>query len=190
MLHLPQLSLTGGAKQGRMQVSAGFNDTLRKVSGLLGVQAHVVDEHGPNGRVVDLRILPSHVTRGSKTWQIYARKIQLDTAQVVIDRFFVMNREQELLLDGVAQPRGFGDPAPAQLRPRAFHAGRRALGVRRRGAHERFRDDEIRAPCGRNLRRHPARQSGGQRHSGSSAAALFALGFLAQPRRGDRHRPQ
>ena len=28
-----------------MQVSAGFNDTLRKVSGLLGVQAHVVDEH-------------------------------------------------------------------------------------------------------------------------------------------------
>ena len=102
VLHLPQLSLTGGAKQGRMQVSAGFNDTLRKVSGLLGVQAHVVDEHGPNGRVVDLRILPSHVTRGSKTWQIYARKIQLDTAQVVIDRFFVMNREQELLLDGVA----------------------------------------------------------------------------------------
>ena len=66
------------------------------------MQAHVVDEHGPNGRVVDLRILPSHVTRGSKTWQIYARKIQLDTAQVVIDRFFVMNREQELLLDGVA----------------------------------------------------------------------------------------
>lgn len=102
VLHLPQLSLTGGAKQGRMQVSAGFNDTLRKVSGLLGVQAHVVDEHGPNGRVVDLHILPSHVTRGSKTWQIYARKIQLDTAQVVIDRFFVMNREQELLLDGVA----------------------------------------------------------------------------------------
>ena len=83
MLHLPGLSLTGGAKQGRMQVSAGFKDTLRKVSGLLGVQAHVVDEHGPNGRVVDLRILPSHVTRGSKTWQIYARKIQLDTAQVV-----------------------------------------------------------------------------------------------------------
>ena len=62
----------------------------------------VVDEHGPNGRVVDLRILPSHITRGSKTWQIFAHKLQLDTAQVVIDKFFVMNREQELLLDGIA----------------------------------------------------------------------------------------
>lgn len=102
MLHLPGLSLTGGAKQGRVQLSAGFNDTLRKVSGLVGVRADVVDEHGPNGRVVDLRILPSHITRGSKTWQIFAHKIQLDTAQVVIDKFFVMNREQELLLDGIA----------------------------------------------------------------------------------------
>ena len=102
MLHLPGLSLTGGAKQGRVQLSAGFNDTLRKVSGLVGVRADVVDEHGPNGRVVDLRILPSHITRGSKTWQIFAHKIQIDTAQVVIDKFFVMNREQELLLDGIA----------------------------------------------------------------------------------------
>ena len=62
----------------------------------------MADEHGPNGRVVDLRILPSHITRGDKTWQIFARKILLDTAQVVIDKFYVMNREQELLLDGVA----------------------------------------------------------------------------------------
>lgn len=105
MLHLPQLSLTGGARQGRMQLSAGFNDTLRKVSALLGVQADVVDEHGPHGRVVDLRILPSHITRGSKTWQIYAHKIQIDTAEVVIDKFFVMNREQELLLNGIASRR-------------------------------------------------------------------------------------
>ena len=102
MLHLPGLSLTGGAKQGRVQLSAGFNDTLRKVSGLVGVRADVVDEHGPNGRIVDLRILPSHITRGSKTWQIFAHKIQIDTAQVVVDKFFVMNREQELLLDGIA----------------------------------------------------------------------------------------
>ena len=102
MLHLPRLSLTGGARQNRVQLSAGFDDTLRRVSGLVGFRAAVADEHGPNGRVVDLRILPSHITRGDKTWQIFARKILLDTAQVVIDKFYVMNREQELLLDGVA----------------------------------------------------------------------------------------
>ena len=102
VLHLPRLSLTGGARQNRVQLSAGFDDTLRRVSGLVGFRAAVADEHGPNGRVVDLRILPSHITRGDKTWQIFARKILLDTAQVVIDKFYVMNREQELLLDGVA----------------------------------------------------------------------------------------
>ena len=102
MLHLPRLSLTGGAKQGRVQLSAGFNDTARHVSGLLGFRAGVVDENGPHGRVVDLQILPSHITRGNKTWQIFAHKILIDSAQVRIDRFFVMNREQELLIDGTA----------------------------------------------------------------------------------------
>lgn len=102
VLHLPRLSLTGGAKQGRVQLSAGFDDTLRGVSGLLGLRAEVADEHGPNGRVVDLRILPSHITRGDKTWQIFAHDIRIDTAQVVIDKFFVMNSGQELLVDGIA----------------------------------------------------------------------------------------
>lgn len=102
ILHFPRLSLTGGARQNRVQLSAGFDDTARRVSGLVGFRASVADEHGPNGRVVELQILPSHITRGDKSWQIYAHKILLDTAQVVIDRFFVMNREQELLLDGIA----------------------------------------------------------------------------------------
>lgn len=115
VLHLPQLSLTGGARQGRMQLSAGFDDTVRRVSGLVGLRAEVVDEHGPNGRVVDLQILPSHITRGDKSWQIFAHKIQLDTAQVVIDRFFVMNREQELLLNGIAS-RSRNDSVTLSLR--------------------------------------------------------------------------
>ncbi|MFR0764148.1 MAG: hypothetical protein ACLSHL_09320 [Alistipes communis] len=75
----------------------------------------MADEHGANGRVVDLRILPSHITRGDKTWQIYARKIRIDTARIVIDKFFVMNREQELR--STASPR-----AAARIRhPRAAH---------------------------------------------------------------------
>ncbi|WP_418983610.1 translocation/assembly module TamB domain-containing protein [Alistipes sp.] len=101
-LHLPHLSLTGGAKQGLVQLSAGFNDTLRKASGLLGLRAGIAREDGPNGRVLDVHILPSHITRGDKTWRIFARRIQIDTAQVVIDRFYVMNSGQELLLDGIA----------------------------------------------------------------------------------------
>ena len=115
VLHLPRLSLTGGARQGRVQLSAGFNDTTRRVSGLVGFRTSVADEHGANGRVVDLRILPSHITRGDKTWQIYAHKIRIDTAQIVIDKFFVMNREQELLLDGIAS-RSRADSVTLSLR--------------------------------------------------------------------------
>ena len=99
-LHLPHLSLTGGARQGRMELSTGFTDTLRSLSGLIGLRAEIVEE--PEGRVMDLRILPSHVTRGDNTWQIFARRIRIDTARVDIDRFYVMNRDQEMLLDGIA----------------------------------------------------------------------------------------
>ena len=114
-LHLPHLSLTGGARQGRVEVSTGFTDTVRRVSGLIGLHAEVDDEPGPNGRVMDLRIRPSHVTRGDKTWQIFARKIQIDTSRVVIDRFFVLNQDQELFLDGVAS-RSRADSLTLRLR--------------------------------------------------------------------------
>ena len=115
VLHLPRLSVTGGARQGRVQLSAGFDDTTRRVSGLVGFRTSVADEHGANGRVVDLQILPSHITRGDKSWQIYAHKIRIDTAQIVIDKFFVMNREQELLLNGTAS-RSRADSVTLSLR--------------------------------------------------------------------------
>ena len=190
VLHLPHLSLTGGAEQGRVQLSAGFDDTLRTRVGTAWACRRTwwPTSTAPTAASWTCASCPRTSPAATKTWQIYARKILLDTAQVVIDRFFVMNREQELLLDGVAS-RSREDSvtlAPAQLRPRAFHAGRRALGVRRRGAHERFRDDEIRAAHAGEISADILLDSrGGQRHSRAAAAALFALGFLAQPRRGD-----
>lgn len=114
-LHLPYLSLTGGAKQGRVQLSTGFTNTQNKVSGLIGIRAEVVNENGPAGRQIDLRILPSHITRGDKTWQIFAHKILLDTTRVVIDKFFVMNQDQELLVNGVAS-RDRNDSVTLRLR--------------------------------------------------------------------------
>jgi len=102
VFHLPHLSVTGGARKGRVSLSAGFTDTLRRLSGLVGLRAGVADGEGPGGRVVDLRILPSHITRGDKNWEIFARKILIDTARVVIDRFRIRNGGQELLVDGIA----------------------------------------------------------------------------------------
>lgn len=115
LVHLPQLSIMGGAKQGLVQISAGFDDTTRRLSGLLGLRAGILDENGPNGRVVDLRILPSHLKRGDKAWQIFANKILLDTSRIEIDRFYVMNNEQDLLLNGVAS-RSRDDSVTLRLR--------------------------------------------------------------------------
>lgn len=114
-LHLPHLSLSGGAKQGRVQLSAGFSDTTRRASGVLSLRAGLAAGTESGGRVMELRILPSHITRGDKTWQIFARRILLDTARVEIDRFRVTNREQELLLDGVAS-RSRDDSVTLRLR--------------------------------------------------------------------------
>ncbi len=102
VLHLPNLSVAGGARQGQIQLSTGFTDTVRKASGLIGIRADMLPPRDSSGRVIDLHILPSHLTRGDKTWQITARKILIDTARVSIDRFFVMNDQQELRIDGIA----------------------------------------------------------------------------------------
>jgi len=102
MLHLPRFSITGGASQGRMQFSSGFADTVRHISGLIGVRATLSDQLGSNGRSVDVRILPSHLINGDQTWQIFSRRIQIDTSQIVINRFRVINGQQQLQLDGVA----------------------------------------------------------------------------------------
>ncbi len=112
-LHLPRLSVTGGAKQNRLQLSTGFEDTLRRFSGLLSLRAEATEK--PEGRAVELNILPSHITRSEKRWRIFANRIQIDTSQVVIDRFYVKNGEQDLLLDGIAS-RSRDDSVTLRLR--------------------------------------------------------------------------
>lgn len=115
MFHLQNLSLTGGARSGRLQLTTGFNDTVNRFSGLFSIAAALAPEPGPDGRQLDVRILPSHLTRRDKTWQIFARRIAIDTARIVIDRFYVMNNQQELLVDGTAS-RSRGDSLLVRLR--------------------------------------------------------------------------
>ena len=101
-IHLPQFSLTGGAKLGRVQLSAGFSDTTRRASGRIGFEAALAEQGGPNGRTVNVRLNSSYLQMGNQTWQINARGIRIDTAQMVVDRFVMRSANQRLLLDGVA----------------------------------------------------------------------------------------
>ncbi len=104
-LHLPGFTVSGGAKGGEAELSTGFADSLHHFSGRIGLRAGVSDQVGPNGRTVDVRILPSYISRNQSQWRITARNIQIDTAQVVIDRFAVSSNGQRLRLNGIASRR-------------------------------------------------------------------------------------
>ena len=102
-IHMPHFSTTGGARRGEVQLVTAFNDMKRKFAGKIGVRAGVADEHGEHGRTVELRILqPSYVSLNDREWQISAHRILLDTAQVSINKFYMMNSRQDLFIDGVA----------------------------------------------------------------------------------------
>lgn len=114
LFRLPRFSLAGGAKLGNVQLSAGFADTLQDASARLGVEASV-DEQGEHGRTIRFRLLPSYITQGKEMWQLTAGEVTLDTTRLVVDRFMVRNRDQQLLLDGVASRRA-GDSLRLNLR--------------------------------------------------------------------------
>lgn len=101
MLHLHDLALAGGAREGRVRMTAGFGDTVERFSGLFGFEAALAPERGADGRVLDVRILPSHLQRDDERWRVAAHRIAVDTAQVRVDRFFVRNGQQSLSVNGV-----------------------------------------------------------------------------------------
>lgn len=101
-LHLPRFSLTGGAKLGRMQLSAGFADTARHTSARIGLRAAPAAEEGEHGRSVEIDLLPSQLTYDATTWQLGARGIRLDTARLAVNRFVMRSENQWLMLDGAA----------------------------------------------------------------------------------------
>lgn len=102
MMHLRNLSLTGGAREGRIQITTAFKDTVDRFSGQFSFAAALAPQVGPDGKVLDVRILPSFLRRGENTWRVMAQRISIDTARVAVDHFYVRNEQQMLMLNGTA----------------------------------------------------------------------------------------
>lgn len=105
MLHLPQFSLTGGARLGNVQLSAGFTDTTSHTSARIGLRAMPIEATDTSARAIRIDLQPSHLSHGEKRWQIGARNIEIDTTRLVVDRFVMRNDDQLLLLNGIASRR-------------------------------------------------------------------------------------
>ena len=100
--HLPQLMMMGGAKNNRVQMSAGFNSEDRSLSGGVSMMAHLERVGAQNMPRVNLRLFPSTITQDNKQWRITSDGISIDTARIVVDNFSVRSTDQHLQLDGVA----------------------------------------------------------------------------------------
>ena len=94
-------TIIAGAKNDRVTASARFADTTRMVSGRIGVTAEIWRDPEV-GRKIALNILPSDITRRNSTWSLFSQRIEIDSTRVLIDRFRMMNDQQELLVTGIA----------------------------------------------------------------------------------------
>ena len=103
--HMSRVGMSGGAKDNKLELITDFADTIGDVSGRIGFRSEFARGRGPAGRQIDLRLTPSYISRGEKTWNIYTDGITADTSRIRIDRFRMVNAGQQLLLDGVASRR-------------------------------------------------------------------------------------
>lgn len=103
--HMSRVGMSGGAKDNKLELITDFADTLDDVSGRIGFRSEFARGRGPAGRQIDLRLTPSYISRGEKTWNIYTDGITADTSRIRIDRFRMVNAGQQLLLDGVVSRR-------------------------------------------------------------------------------------
>lgn len=103
--HMSCVGMSGGAKDNKLELITDFADTIGDVSGRIGFRSEFARGRGPAGRQIDLRLTPSYISRGEKTWNIYTDGITADTSRIRIDRFRMVNAGQQLLLDGVVSRR-------------------------------------------------------------------------------------
>ena len=103
--HISRVGMSGGAKDNKLELITDFADTIGDVSGRIGFRSEFARGRGPAGRQIDLRLTPSYISRGEKTWNIYTDGITADTSRIRIDRFRMVNAGQQLLLDGVVSRR-------------------------------------------------------------------------------------
>lgn len=103
--HMSRVGMSGGAKDNKLELITDFADTIGDVSGRIGFRSEFARGRGPAGRQIDLRLTPSYISRGEKTWNIYTDGITADTSRIRIDRFRMVNAGHQLLLDGVVSRR-------------------------------------------------------------------------------------
>ena len=101
-IHLPQLTVMGGAKNNRVRLTTGFDNQADSVSGMLSLMAQLTRVEPNNMPRVDVTLYPATIYSQRKVWRINSDMISLDTTRIVVNNFRVSDGNQLLALNGVA----------------------------------------------------------------------------------------
>lgn len=100
-IHLQRIGLTGGARDNRFELLLGFSDSTTSFSGSFDWRGEIRRSESGRRQLL-LRLRPSKLSSGRKTWDVFSPAIELDSARIFIDRFTMRNDSEMLMLDGVA----------------------------------------------------------------------------------------
>ncbi len=97
-LHMPNLSVTGGAEANRVRLTAGFRDAAERVSGMIGMHADFARDGETGARMVHVGITPSHVSTRDKTWKIFSRGIDISQGRIVVGDLRVVEGGGQMIM--------------------------------------------------------------------------------------------
>lgn len=100
-LLMPNFSATGGARENRITLTAGFGSPTDKTSGMLGLSAKFRRDSETRRRSIQINITPSYYTTETQQWRLFARGIDIDSARINVHQLRIVQDSQRLIVDGV-----------------------------------------------------------------------------------------
>ena len=98
---MPKFNITGGARENRASLRAGFSGDNGRASGMLGLRASFSRDSLSGARSMHVDITPSHFTTDSVQWKLITRGIDVGSSRVSINQLRITNPGQQLVVDGV-----------------------------------------------------------------------------------------
>ena len=100
---MPKFNVTGGARENRASLRAGFASDDGKASGMLGLRANFSRDSLTRRRTMHVDITPSHFTNDTVQWRLSSRGgLDVTSSNIKINHLRITHPGQELVVDGVA----------------------------------------------------------------------------------------
>ncbi len=97
---MPGLSVIGGIKDNKVNLSSRFSDTQRQISALVALRA-AFDKTPEGMQRITMRLEPSYFTNQDQTWRLSSGAVVYDSTRTSVERFRIVSAAGELTASGV-----------------------------------------------------------------------------------------